>query len=120
MQIRDTAGRIILHKANLQEAESVGFSLQGDNVPFTQRGEQSCTNRSATVTRSSDTMSRVKLCKLPPGRAAGRYRWSPDNVPVPVPECPRRDGCSFGGFDRMGVGVEKMPLTCYLMPELAQ
>ena len=45
------------------------FAFSGREITCpSQRGYKSCTNRSATVTRSSDTMSRVKLYKLQPGR----------------------------------------------------
>lgn len=45
-----------------------------------QRGYESCTNRSATVPRSSDTMRRLRRYKLQPGKAARGYRWHADSV----------------------------------------
>lgn len=55
-------------RVNIQEMESICFLWQRDNLPFTEGIKELCTNRSATVTRSSDTMSRAKLYKLQPGR----------------------------------------------------
>lgn len=71
------------HRANLPEMESICSLWQGITCP-SQRGYKSCTNRSATITRSSDTMSRLKLRKLQPGKTAGRYWWRADNAAVPT------------------------------------
>lgn len=69
-----------LRRANVQETESICREIKCPSLGAC----ESCTNRSATVARSSDTMSWLRLYKLQPGKTAGRYWWCADNAAGPV------------------------------------